>query len=167
MSSAARGDQVSGTALFRRAMGRFATGVTVLTVRSGKTVHGMTVNAFCSVSLDPPLVLACVASTSVMARLIPEADGFAVSILSAGQRRVAEHFAHVRGPAGTASFAAVPHVSGPATGAPVLAGAAAWLEFTAADIHTGGDHLIIVGRVRGLALGDPSEPLLVSQGAFR
>ncbi len=136
---------------FRRVMGRFVTGVTVMTTVRDGDPHGMTANAVTSVSLDPLLVLVCVARGNHMADEIVASRVFALSILGAEQRSTSDHFANPARPAGAAGFADIPHRS-EITGAPVLDDALAWLDCEVWDIHDGGDHLIVVGRVA--ALGD-------------
>jgi flavin reductase len=90
---------------FRRAMGSFPTGVTVVTVASGDgTMHGITVNSFSSVSLDPMFVLVCLNETSPGIGLIERAGAFAVNVLSAGQQDVSRWFASRYRPAGLAMF---------------------------------------------------------------
>src|ERR687896_2470927 len=78
---------------FRRTLGMFATGVTVLTTRTGETVHGMTANAFMSVSLRPPLVLVSVDRRARMSHLLHEGVRFGVNVLAAGQESLSDHFA--------------------------------------------------------------------------
>lgn len=128
-------------------MGQFATGVTVLTAGSGSNCHGMTANAFSSVSLEPPLVLCCVARAARMHGVIMSAQSFAVSILGAGQQELAKHFANWQRPSGQAQFEAVAWHPGERTGAPVLPGALAWLECELVKTYDGGDHTIFLGEV--------------------
>src|SRR5579871_6122320 len=90
---------------FRKAMGSFPTGVTIVTVACDDgTMHGMTVNSFSSVSLDPMLVLVCLDETSRVLGLIQRAGAFVVNVLSAGQRDVSHWFANRHRPAGPAMF---------------------------------------------------------------
>jgi flavin reductase (DIM6/NTAB) family NADH-FMN oxidoreductase RutF len=152
-------------AALRDTMSRFATGVTVLTT-GGSRVHGMTANAFTSVSLDPPLVLCCVSRTAVMHEAITTTGSFAVSVLSAGQHELAGYFANRARPAGAAQFDSVDWVSGPRTGAPLLTGALAWLECEVITSHHGGDHSIFVAAVLGSACGEPGEALVFFGGSF-
>jgi flavin reductase (DIM6/NTAB) family NADH-FMN oxidoreductase RutF len=135
-------------AAFRRALAQFATGVTVISVRHGVDTHAMTANTFTSVSLDPPLVLFCVAKTARMARFVEEADTFAVSVLSAEQEGVSRHFAGSRK---GSSDTAIDMVDGPV--APLVSGALVSLSCRIESVHPGGDHLIVVGRV--IELHDP------------
>ncbi|QFZ20715.1 flavin reductase family protein [Saccharothrix syringae] len=149
----------------REAMSLFATGVTVLTV-GGEHVHGMTANAFTSVSLDPPLVLCCVARSAVMHGAISETGRFAVSIMGADQRETARYFADKRRPLGAAQFDAVDWLAGPHSGAPLLHGALAWLECWLVHRYEGGDHTIFVGRVLDCRRGAGAGALLFYGSAF-
>jgi flavin reductase (DIM6/NTAB) family NADH-FMN oxidoreductase RutF len=151
--------------VLRGVLGRFATGITVLTV-GGATPHGMTANAFTSVSLDPPLVLVCVGREAVMHESILGARGFAVSVLHGDQETVARYFADRRRPRGAAQFAAFGWVPGPVTGAPLLVGGLAWVECALEDSHRGGDHSIFVGRVLGTARSDEHDALLFFGGGY-
>ena len=130
------------TAAFRRVMGQFATGVTVITVQHGDHIHGMTANAFTSVSLDPPLILFCVTKTARMAALIRDVRGFAINILSEHQQEVSRQFA---GSNKDNIDRAVALQRGPI--APLIDGSLAGLSCTTEAIHDGGDHWIVVGRV--------------------
>ena len=129
-------------AAFRRVMGQFATGVTVITVQHGDHIHGMTANAFTSVSLDPPLVLFCVTKKARMAALIREVHGFAINILSETQQDVSRQFA---GSNKDDLERSVALQRGPI--APLIDGGLAALSCTTETIHEGGDHWIVVGRV--------------------
>ncbi|RKT55195.1 flavin reductase (DIM6/NTAB) family NADH-FMN oxidoreductase RutF [Saccharothrix australiensis] len=149
----------------RDAMSRFATGVTVLTV-GGEHMHGMTANAFSSVSLDPPLVLCCVARTAVMHEAISNAKRFAVSVMGADQRDTAKYFADKRRPHGSAQFDAVDWLEGAHSGAPLLSGALAWLECELVHCYEGGDHTIFVGQVLGCRRGAGTRALLFYGSAF-
>jgi flavin reductase len=149
----------------RDVMRQFATGITVLTT-AGDHCHGMTANAFSSVSLDPPLVLCCVAGTATMHGAISRSGGFAVSILDASQEHLARYFTDKRRPRGAAQFDTVDCRPGPHTGAPLMSGALAWLECTLTASYEGGDHSIFVGRVLGSSRGTGSEALLHFGGAF-
>lgn len=140
---------------FRAALARFASGVTVVTARGKDGAdHGMTVSAFTSLSLDPPLVLACLDATATLLPHLRSATTFGVSILAAGQAAISARFADQ----GIVRFdgVAVSHASeGPA----LIDGAAAHLVCRRVAEHAGGDHVIIVGEVlRAQAHGD--EPLV-------
>lgn len=152
-------------AALRAAMSRFTTGVVVLTTGGGH-VHGMTANAFSSVSLDPPLVLCCIAHSAVMHEALLSAGTFGVSVLRAGQGAVATHFADKKRPLGLAQFAGHDWTEGDLTGVPLLGGALAWLECSVTDVHPAGDHSVVVGTVLGASTGDDAGSLAFYQGAF-
>jgi flavin reductase (DIM6/NTAB) family NADH-FMN oxidoreductase RutF len=151
-------------AVLREVMSHFATGITVLTT-GGEHSHGMTANAFTSVSLEPPLVLCCIARTAQMHEAILRARSFGVNVLSAGQEPVARYFASRNRPKGPAQFDEVDWVAGPRTGAPLLAGSLAWLECTVAEVYHGGDHSIFLGSVLD-ASRRAGEALLFFGGGF-
>lgn len=149
----------------RGVMGQFATGVTVLTA-GGENGHGMTANAFTSLSLDPPLVLCCVARAARMHAAVLATGSFGVSILAADQTDVARHFADWRRPAGAAQFEPVDVREGRRTGAPLLNGALAWIECELATVHDGGDHSIFVGRVLACGRGPAGAALSFFGGGY-
>ena len=152
---------------FRQTMGALATGVTVVTVASDDgNMHGMTVNSFSSVSLDPVLVLVCLSQTSRGAGLIERAGAFVVNVLSAGQRDVSRWFASRQRPAGPAMFDGVPHEPG-ATGCPVLADAAASFDCRLRQSYRAGDHLIMLGEVVALIHRPQLEPLVFHAGTYK
>ncbi|MEU3985178.1 flavin reductase family protein [Streptomyces sp. NPDC026672] len=150
----------------RGALGRFATGVTVLTA-GRETPRGMTAGSFTSVSLDPPLVLVCVARTAAVHATVLAEGGFAVSVLGARQARLARHFADHRRPRDGHEFDVADTFPGRFTGAPLLHGALAWLECALTAVHDGGDHSILLGAVREASRGTADEPLLHFGGALR
>lgn len=150
----------------RAAFGAFATGVTVVTV-GGPDARGMTANAFTSVSLDPALLLVCVDRSATMHAALRAGELFAISVLGAGQERIARHFADPRRPDGLAQFDPVPWSPGPRTGAPLLDGALAWFECRLWRCYDGGDHSIVVGRLLAQETGPGREPLLFHAGALR
>jgi flavin reductase (DIM6/NTAB) family NADH-FMN oxidoreductase RutF/acyl-CoA thioesterase FadM len=150
----------------REVMSRFATGITVLTV-AGEEWHGMTANAFTSVSLDPPLVLCCVATPARLHQAITASGHFGVSVLGADQEHLARYFADRTRPSGAAQFDAVDWLPGPKTGAPLLPGALAWLECDVTQVYNGGDHSIFIGEVTGSFRGDTGEALLFFDGSYQ
>lgn len=163
--SDADGEGVSAAAM-RRTMADFASGVTLVTARWEGADHAMTATAFCSVSLDPPLVLVCVSKSSRFHTAATRAGGWAVSLLAADQGWVARHFAN-RGRDLRTQFDAVPHQPAPLSGAPLVDGALAWLECATDAQHDAGDHTILVGRV--LRTSDESadaEPLTYYRGTY-
>ncbi|WP_328916107.1 MULTISPECIES: flavin reductase family protein [unclassified Streptomyces] len=156
----------AGRDSLRTVLGRFATGVTVLTA-GREAPRGMTANSFTSVSLDPPLVLVCVARTASAHGMILAEGRFAVSILSAEQAHLARHFADHRRAGGRGEFDTVDTFGGRVTGAPLISGALAWLECAVAAVYDGGDHSIVLGSVLDLSCGAADEPLLYFRGGFR
>ena len=149
----------------RGVMGKFATGITVVT--AGQTPpRGMTANSFTSVSLQPALVLVCVLREAAMHDVILDCDSFAVSVLSAHQEEVARHFANHRRQRGEAEFEVVDSTPGKQTGAPILADALAWLECRLAAVYDGGDHSIFLGEVLDMGHGSDGDALLFYGGNF-
>jgi flavin reductase (DIM6/NTAB) family NADH-FMN oxidoreductase RutF len=152
---------------FREAMGSFPTGVTVVTVACDDgSMHGITVNSFSSVSLDPMLVLVCLNQTSPGVGLIERARAFAVNVLSAGQQEVSRWFANPYRPAGSAMFDGVPFEPA-ATGCPVLTDATASFDCRLRQSHRAGDHLIVLGEVVALVHRPELEPLIFHAGSYR
>ncbi|MEU7257913.1 flavin reductase family protein [Streptomyces rimosus] len=155
---------------FRAVLGHFASGVTIITAPAPETAGadgpaGFACQSFASLSLDPPLVTFMVARTSTTWPRIARAGVFCVNILGAGQGALCRAFAV----SGADKFAGVTHTPAPVTGSPRLAGVPAWIDCTIQAVHTGGDHLIVVGRVA--ALGTDTEaaqagPLLFHRGIF-
>ncbi|HZT78578.1 MAG TPA: flavin reductase family protein [Gemmataceae bacterium] len=130
------------SAMQRRIMGRFATGVTVITARVGDQLWGMTANAVASLSLEPPLVLVAVAKNATMNGYLKEARAFAMNILTEAQEGLSRRFAQ-RGPK---EWGDIPLATA-VTGSPVFAEALAWLDCRVADILPGGDHDIFLGEI--------------------
>jgi flavin reductase len=152
---------------FRKAMGSFPTGVTVVTVTCDDgSMHGITVNSFSSVSLDPMLVLVCLNETSRGLGLIERAGAFAVNVLSAGQQHISRRFADRNRPEGSMMFDGVPVEPG-VTGCPVLAGAASSFDCRLRQSHRAGDHLIVLGEVVALVHRPQLEPLIFHAGAYK
>ncbi len=145
----------------RRAFGKFPTGVTVVTTRDSEGIaRGFTANAFTSVSLDPPMLLICIAKAAHSLDIFAQADGFAVNILSESQRDVSGVFASKRAD----KFSTIKHTDGPA-GHPVLAGVCAWFDCRRAQCIDAGDHIILVGQI--IAFESTAEnPLGYSQRGY-
>ncbi len=142
----------STTGDFKAVMGRFATGVTVVTTALGGQRAGVTVNAFCSVSLDPPLVLVCIERTAHIHDLLLKAGAFAVNLLAEGQEDLARCFA-ISSDRRNMEFCGC-ETRSVHTGAPVLRDALGFLDCTITDVFPGGDHSIVVGRVMALSAVD-------------
>ena len=152
---------------FRRAAGRFATGVCVVTAVDGHLDHAMTANAFTSVSLDPLLVLVCVETEARFHDAITAAGEWAVSVLDATARPAAAWLA-TRGRPLHGQLDRVPFRRGPLTGAALLDQAVAWLECRTYAVYPGGDHSIVVGEVVSVGLGDESAgALLYHRSSYR
>lgn len=146
---------------FRRALRRFATGVTVVTVDHDGELHGMTASSFASVSLEPPLVLVCLDKASRTRALILEKGTFAVNVLADDQEEVSRSFSR----RGAKPFDTLAHHSG-RSGDPLLDGAIAWLECRLDEMVEAGDHDIFVGEV--LASDDnEGAPLLYYDQTYR
>ncbi|WP_236654190.1 flavin reductase family protein [Streptacidiphilus anmyonensis] len=153
----------------RDALGHFATGVTVITAagEDGQPV-GFACQSFASLSLDPPLICFNVARTSSSWPRIARAGAFCVNVLADDQGPLCRSFA-VSASTGADKFAGVAWEPAPATGSPRLEGALAWVDCTIHAVHTGGDHLIVLGRVRELAAprGGETGPLVFYRSGFR
>jgi flavin reductase (DIM6/NTAB) family NADH-FMN oxidoreductase RutF len=144
-------------AALRQVMGRFATGVTVITTHHRNTIHGMTANAFLSVSLRPALVLVSLGRCR-MGEMLPRTRRYGVSVLAHDQGHFAEHFAAQRVSPVEPAF--VWH-----EGLPVLEGALAHLVCRVVDVHPAGDHELWIGEVEHVHHRD-GEPLLFYTGRF-
>jgi 3-hydroxy-9,10-secoandrosta-1,3,5(10)-triene-9,17-dione monooxygenase reductase component len=151
-------------ASFRQVLARFATGVVVVTGRTEDGPAGLTCQSFSSLSLDPPLVLLSTARTSKTWPRIEATGRFAVNVLGDDQRDLSERFAI----SGGDKFAEVGWRLG-ALGNPLLDGAIAHLECDVHAVHDGGDHVIVLGRVRALEAPGLEEraPLVYFQSAYR
>ncbi|PSQ58894.1 MAG: flavin reductase [Halobacteriales archaeon SW_9_67_25] len=149
--------------IFRRIMGNFVTGVTVMTLPEP---HGMTANAVSSVSLDPPLVLVCVDHDTECYELLEGGtDAYCLNILAEDQRELGEYYADML------DLAEDPFESRPMTaaetGAPVFENAIGYLDCTVEAAHEAGDHTIYVGRVEaGELLDGEADPLLFFRGQW-
>ncbi|WP_229922481.1 flavin reductase family protein [Streptomyces morookaense] len=154
----------------RRVLGHFASGVTVIAApgTEGEPPAGFACQSFASLSLDPPLVVFMVARTSASWPRIARAGVFCASILGAGQEALCRGFA-VSSVQNADKFAGVPHEPAPVTGSPRLAGVPAWVDCSVHAVHTGGDHLVVVGRVEALGADESAAgagPLIFHRGAF-
>ena len=153
---------VIGPDEFRRLLGHFATGVTVVTTTDADArPAGLTVSAFCSLSLDPPLVLICVDHKAQTYPALRESGRFAVNILGAEHEALSRRFAGT----GLDKFEGVAWRRSP-RGLPLLDGVLAHLECTTVAAHDEGDHTIFVGRVEAGAAGS-GEPLLYYRGRYQ
>jgi flavin reductase (DIM6/NTAB) family NADH-FMN oxidoreductase RutF/pimeloyl-ACP methyl ester carboxylesterase len=148
---------------FRDALGCFATGVTIVTaVTPDGTPIGLTANSFTSVSLDPPLLLVCVANNAGSADLLRSASHFGVNVLQIGQQPTSNRFAGK----GEDRFATTPWEQGE-NGVPVLTGSLASFECQQFSLNDGGDHFILVGQVLKAIYEPRRDPLLYFRGKYR
>ncbi len=146
---------------FRGVLSRFASGVTIVTAHSGDGAdHGMTVSAFCSLSLEPPLILVCIDHGTVMHGVLESAAAFTVNVLAADQEDLARKFSDPDDD----RFEGTSYTRG-ANGLALLTGAAAWLECVLTDRYEGGDHTFFVGRVEAADAGD-ARPLVYYRGGY-
>jgi flavin reductase (DIM6/NTAB) family NADH-FMN oxidoreductase RutF len=144
---------------YRETMRHFATGVAVLTVRDGSTIHGMTANSFASLSKEPMQMLVCIMKNSTTHELVTRSKIFALNILSSEQKTIAQRFAK-QIPFPPDPFADIPHHR-EATGAPIFDECIAFVDCRVVAMHDGGDHTIFVGRVEAAGLGSTHENLLL------
>jgi len=154
------------SAVFRQALGRFATGVTVITAeRAPGLVHGMTANSFTAVSLEPLLVLVCVDKQAKMLAVLERTRRFGVSVLKESQRAISEFFAlPEQDPAAERALGIRFHWT--ASGIPVLGEALVQLTCRVASSHVAGDHTIFLAEVDTAEVFE-GEPLLFFRGAYR
>lgn len=146
-------------AQFRSALGRFTSGVTVVTTQFEGQTHGMTANAFVSVSLDPPLVLVSLDNRSYLHRILPASGQYGVSVLAQDQQRLSNHFAgrtqeglHIR-------FTT-------RDGVPLIDGAVAYFVVKVIDVHPAGDHTLYIGHVEHFESRD-DKPLVFYAGKYQ
>ena len=154
---------------YKGALAAWTSGICILTVAADDQRAGLTVSSFCSVSLRPPTVLASVERQGRTHELVVASQAFTINLLRAEQRALGERFAGLQGDIDR--FASADWRPGPATGAPLLAGALAWLECRLLQRHEVGEHSVLIGLV--LAAGadeDAGAPLAYHQrqwGSFR
>jgi flavin reductase (DIM6/NTAB) family NADH-FMN oxidoreductase RutF len=147
---------------FRRVMGHFPTGVSVITTAHEGALHGMTANSFTSVSLDPMLVLACLACGARTALAIHSAGHFAVNILGEDQQEISQRFARP----GQDHFEGLEVIRGHRD-LPLLPGCLAYLVCSVDDVVQAGDHDIVLGRVEDCqANSNGGNPLVFFKGGY-
>jgi 3-hydroxy-9,10-secoandrosta-1,3,5(10)-triene-9,17-dione monooxygenase reductase component len=147
---------------FRALLGRWGTGVSVITAQSADGPAGGTVNAFTSLSLDPPLILVCFDLSSRTLHAVRESERFAVNILAATQQETSRLFATKRPQ--DEKFAETPHRL--EHGAPVLDGSLAWLVCSLDSELRRGDHVIAIGQVLDGGYDEDADPLLYYRGGY-
>lgn len=143
---------------FRRTLGRFATGITVVSMRTEEVTFGITVNAFMSVSLDPPLIAVCIDKKAKAHVTLIDSERFGVSILGAGQEAWSNHFAGRPGPSIADPFE-------PFHGFPVVREALGQMVCRSYDVADAGDHSMVLGEVEALRSGE-GRPLVYYQGRY-
>lgn len=147
----------------RDALGCFATGITVISALSASgEPAGLTANSFTSVSLDPPLLLVCIAKTSTALKTIEAVEHFAVNVLCSDQQAISMAFARPM----EDRFSEVDWTVGH-HGTPILSGALANFECARHDLFDGGDHIILIGRVERATYDTHGDPLLYYRGLYR
>lgn len=147
---------------FRHALGRFASGVTVVTTKdSSGRLHGITVSAFCSVSLEPPLILVCIENNTGSHYAFEQSNAFVVNILREDQQYISDRFASYL----PDKFAEVEYHLG-IDDLPVLENVLANLECRLVNSHASGDHTIYVGEIERAMIND-SQPLVYWHGNYR
>lgn len=152
---------------YRRVVGRYATGVTVVTTRLDGEDHAMTCNSFTSVSLDPLLVLFCPEKVARFHDAVLSAGVWGVSVLTADQEEASRRFAE-RGRPLEGQFNGVAVAHGEVTSCALLVGSAATLECRTVSVLDAGDHSVVLGEVVGLDVPAPeSSPLLYFEGKYR
>ena len=143
---------------FRHALGRFATGVTVVTVVHEGSIRGITVSAFMSLSLEPPLVAICIDKNAQAHTPLMQAERYGVSVLTSDQANISNHFA------GMPNLEDDPFER--VQDMPVIANALATILCTVEASHDVGDHTLFVGRVTHLDWREDAEPLLYYRGRY-
>lgn len=158
-------DHLALSSAFKAALGSWASGVAVVSAQHGPHPEGTTVSSFTSLSLDPPLVLVCLAPSARVVEVIRGCNRFAVSVLAADQEAASRHFA-ARGRAPDAGFGDIALGRAP-DGQPVVAGAAAHLACRLEAVLPQGDHHIFIGRVEHADVDETRAPLIYFRRGYR
>ncbi len=154
-----------GPDVFKRVMRRWASGVTIVTTRSGDAVHGLTVSGFTGVSLDPPLVMVSIGHDQHSYEWIRGSGCFAVNFLRADQAELSDLFAG-RAPEVLDRFAGVAYRS-EASGAPILEECLAWFDCRVVVAHVVGDHTLFIGEILAADVVSDAAPLVYHNGDYR
>jgi len=155
-----------GAEQFREALARFATGVAVVTAPGPDGPHGVTVNAFASVSLDPPLILICIEQNHLSHTILESSGVFGVNILAAGQDDLSRFFSSATRPEGPGAFQGIPYRVGE-TGVPLIHGCLGYLECRITARYPGGDHTIFVASVESAEVIPGRHPLVYYNRGYR
>jgi flavin reductase (DIM6/NTAB) family NADH-FMN oxidoreductase RutF len=150
---------------FKGALGSWAAGVTVVTTRHEDLVYGITVSSFSSLSVDPLLILVCLANSNRLPKMVADSGKFAVSILAEDQGAISQYFS-------TSKREPLPEFEDIGTiewhtGSPIIDGAIAHIDCEVHELLAGGDHTIAVGRVLGAAFNPEKKPLLYFRRGYR
>ena len=151
---------------FRKAMGCFATGVTIITLDLDDEIHGMTANAFASVSLDPMLVLVCVDHSTRTHAHLHAKKRFGINVLCENQRAISEYYARPQRTHENAEAEAGARFDRTEHGTPMLHGSLAYLECRLHSAQEAGDHTIFIAEVEDVVVRE-GEPLLFFRGKYR
>jgi flavin reductase (DIM6/NTAB) family NADH-FMN oxidoreductase RutF len=153
----------SDPAHFRKVLGAYPTGVTIVTTVDDGRPTGLVIGSFTSVSLDPPLVAFLPTKTSGSWAAIERSRRFCVNVVADDQLEVAGVFAGKSDD----KFAGIPWTPAPVTGSPVIPGSLAWIDCTIAAVHDAGDHVIVVGAVEAMdAVDRDAGPALFYKGGY-
>ena len=147
---------------FRSVLGHFATGVAIVTALDESEPIGLTVQSFCSLSLDPPLILLCPALTSTTWPRIEARGKLCINLLAEDQEYLAKQFART----GTDKFEGVEWSPTATTNSPLLEGSIAWIDCELTAVHPGGDHLVAICRVLDLSARSDLMPLIFFKSGF-
>ena len=150
--------------LFRNTLAKFCTGVTIVTTKNQEGMHGLTVNAFTSVSLDPPLILVCILKNGFSHSTLCECETFVVNILSLEQKELSDRFANPALDSEERFRDLSFQVS--ENGVPILAGNLGHLECRVVNLFEGGDHTIFIGQVENGDFSEGKQPLLFYDSGY-
>jgi flavin reductase (DIM6/NTAB) family NADH-FMN oxidoreductase RutF len=155
-----------GAERFREVLARFATGVAVVTSPGPDGPHGVTVNAFASLSLDPPLVLVCIERGKYSHAVLEATGVFAVNILATGQEDLSRFFSSATRPEGPDAFRGISHRPG-RNGSPLIEGCLGYLECRVTAQYPGGDHTVFVALVESADVVPGRRPLVYYNRGYR
>lgn len=147
----------------RRVLGTYATGVSIVMTKSRGEIHGLTVNSFTSVSLEPPLILICIDRLTATYPLIKESRIFSVNILSNVQESLSRLFSD---PGNKSSMVKGMEYREEVTGAPIIIGVLGFLDCSVEATYQAGDHEIFLAKVEKYGLGDHGDPLIYYRGGY-
>jgi flavin reductase (DIM6/NTAB) family NADH-FMN oxidoreductase RutF len=152
--------------LFRRAAGQFATGVTIVSTVVDGQPHATTVNSFTSVSTEPPLILVCLGRKGRMSAGIARAGVFAVTVLSGSQEDLAIRFSRPQRPTGLNEFRDTGWFPAPNSGSPAHKDGVGYFDCVVHEMHSAGDHDIVIGRTSTFSVLSDSPQLIFSRSVL-